>query len=330
MYVCCLRLDYNSCDESIYLLNLRQNPPMKVLRRHLMLSGLVIALVSCAGDGIDVEHAEEDNELLIVQDRVLDSADAINTSLNGMMFSIPSPIQMASLLKSKVGVFNASILTDPEKVGSFTTEFKRAINLGIYGADLGYSTIYESNTKAVSYLSSIETLSDELGISGAFDQALLERFIENGSNQDSMLVIMSEGYRKGDQFLKENDDHDIATLVLVGGWIESLYFAGVSYEDTKSQEIADRIGEQKTALKTIISLLEEFNKDGEYATLLADLNELRKYFLQIEFNYTYLPPVVDVKNKETTFKSKSFVKIQGGVLNKIIAKVKAIRNGLIV
>jgi len=72
-----------------------------------------------------------------------------------------------------------------------------------------------------------------------------------------MLVIMSEGYREGDKFLKENEEHDVATLILTGGWIEAMYFAAVSYENTKSQDIANRIGEQKTALGTIIDLLED-------------------------------------------------------------------------
>jgi hypothetical protein len=247
------------------------------------------------------------------------------------MFNIPSPIQMASLLRAKVGTFNENLLTDPENVGNYVTEYKRALNMGIYGADLGYATIYENNVKAVSYLSSIETLSDDLGISGAFDRDLLERFIENGNDQDSMLVIMSEGYRKGDQYLKENEEHDIAVLVLTGGWIESLYFASVSFEETKDQEIANRIGEQKTSLQTLIDLLTEFEKKepGTYEALIADLTELQGYFNEIEFDYTYVPPVHDEANMETTFKGKTLVKINNSVLKKIITKIKSIRTNMI-
>ena len=291
---------------------------------------LVGFVVACGGEEIIVDTEEGDGtDVSVISDRVLDSSSGLNNMINGRMFSIPSPIQMATLIKSKVGIYNEKLLTDPETVSSFTTNFKRAINMGVYGADLGYATIYENNTKAVSYLSSIEKLSDELGIAGAFNQSLLERFIENGNNPDSMLTIMSEGYREGDKFLKDNEQHDVATLILTGGWIEGLYFAAISYETSKDQALADRIGEQKTGLKTIIELLTDFNTDEHYSNLIADLKDLETDFAKIKFNYTFVEPVHDVQNHQTNIKSKSSVNIDEAVLTSIITKVKKIRNGLI-
>jgi len=287
-------------------------------------------MISCGGDEIVVDSEDGDGtDIDVISNHVLDSMSSLNTAINGKMFSIPSPIQMATLIKSKVGVFNENMLTNPENVSTFTTNFKRAINMGVYGADLGYATIYENNTKAISYLSSIEKLSDELGIAGAFNQTLLERFIENGNNPDSMLTIMSEGYREGDKFLKDNEQHDVATLILTGGWIEGLYFATTSYETSSDQAIADRIGEQRTGLKTIIELLQDYNSDEFYSKLIADLQDLLIEFNKIKFNYTFIEPVHDPANHQTNIKSKSSVNIDPAVLTSIINKVKAIRNGLI-
>lgn len=303
---------------------------MKFFTKIFLPAFSIILLSSCGGEGEGTDVTPgDDSDITVVSNQVLDSASSLNTAINGRMFSIPSPIQMATLIKSKVGVYNENMLTNPETVSNFTTNFKRAINMGVYGADLGYATIYENNTKAVSYMSSIEKLSDELGIAGAFNQNLLERFIENGNDPDSMLTIMSEGYREGDKFLKENEQHDIATLILTGGWIEGLYFAVVSYETSKDQAIADRIGEQKTGLKTIIELLEDFNTDEFYTKLIADLKDLLTDFNKIKYNYTYVEPIHDAANHQTNIKSKSSVNIDEAVLTSIINKVKAIRNGLI-
>lgn len=289
-----------------------------------------IFLISCGGDeASENDEFGDDSDMNIVSNQVLDSMSSLNNTINGKMFSIPSPIQMATLIKSKIGVYNENLLTNPENVSSYTTNFKRAINMGVYGADLGYATIYENNTKAISYLSSIEKLSDELGIAGAFNQGLLERFIENGNNPDSMLTIMSEGYREGDKFLKNNEQHDIATLILTGGWIEGLYFAAISYENSKDQALADRIGEQKTGLKTIIDLLKDYNSDEYYSKLITDLEDLLADFEKIKFNYTYVEPVHDPANHQTNIKSKSSVNIEPEILSSIINKVKTIRNGLI-
>lgn len=303
---------------------------MKSARKFILPAIFISVLYSCGGESVEVTPDDPDgDELNIVTNEVLDSAQSMNTTINGKIFSIPSPIQMVSLIKDQDDVFNEGLLTDPSLVDNFTTTFKRAINMGVYGADLGYATIYENNTKAVSYLNSVDKLSEELGISGAFDQELVERFIDNGNNQDSMLVIMSEGYRKGDQFLKDNEQHDVASLILTGGWIESMFFAATIFETTSDQEIADRIGEQKTALKTIIELLEDFNIEGTYSDLIADLTDLKGDFDQIKFNYQYIEPVTLPDKFQTNIKSKSSVEIEGEVLNNIVTKIKSIRNELI-
>lgn len=292
------------------------------------IAGLV--LFSCGGDGVDVSSDQPDSdELVVVTDNVLDSTESMNTNINGKIFSIPSPIQMVSLIKKQDDVYNASVMTDAGNVDKFTTTFKRAINMGVYGADLGYATIYEKNLQAVSYLNSVDKLSTELGIAGAFDADLVQRFIDNGNNQDSMLVIMSEGYRKGDQFLKDNEQHDVASLILTGGWIESMFFATTSFQKTKDQEIANRIGEQKTALKTIVDLLNDFNGDGAYTDLITKLKDLQTDFDKIEFNYEFVEPVTIPEKFQTNIKSKSYVKIDEKIIASITKKIKTIRNELI-
>jgi hypothetical protein len=296
----------------------------------LMISIVGLVLFSCSGDGVGVSPDQPDSdELIVVTDNVLDSTESMNTNINGKIFSIPSPIQMVSLIKKQDDVYNASVMTDAGNVDKFTTTFKRAINMGVYGADLGYATIYEKNLQAVSYLNSVDKLSTELGIAGAFDADLVQRFIDNGNNQDSMLIIMSEGYRKGDQFLKDNEQHDLASLILTGGWIESMFFATTSFQKTKNQEIANRIGEQKTALKTIVDLLKDFNGEGTYTDLITKLTDLQTDFDKIEFNYQFVEPVTIPEKFQTNIKSKSYVKIDEKIIGSITKKIKTIRNELI-
>lgn len=303
---------------------------MKFIKKLFLLPLGLSVLVSCSGNGDSGDSDGNDtNELAVISDHILDSTQSMTTSINGKIFSIPSPIQMVSMLKSQDDVFNELLLTDPKKVENFTTTFKRAINMGVYGADLGYATIYEKNMQAVSFLNSVDKLSNELGISGAFDAELVQRFIDNGNNQDSMLVIMSEGYRKGDQFLKDNEQHDVASLILTGGWIESLYFATSIFDKSKDQEIANRIGEQKSALQTIVNLLNDFNTEGTYTELITDLTDLQEDFNEIQFNYEYIEPVTDEDKCQTHIKSKSSVQIEDKILNNIVKKVKAIRTELI-
>ncbi len=300
------------------------------MKKNLYAFGISLLLFSCGEGNIDVDSENPNpDEISEINDSIIDNMDAVTTKIGGKMFSIPSPIQMSLLLKDEVKTFNEEMISDPESVSNFSTTFKRAINMGVYGSDLGYATIFENNTIALSYLSSIEKLSDELGIADAFDEELINRFIENGNNQDSMLVIMSDGYREGDKFLKENEQHDIASLILTGGWVESLYFATQSYKQTKNQKIANRIGEQKSALLTIIELLEEFNSDEFYTQLITDLKDLKTDFDNVEFNYQFIEPQTNESEGLTIIKSKTSVNIDEETMNNITSKIEKIRNNLI-
>jgi hypothetical protein len=299
------------------------------MKKIFFVIGMPLFLFACGGD-IDVDSEKPNpDELNVINDSIIDSSENYTTKIGGKMFSIPSPIQMSLLLKEEVKTFNEELLANPKNVSNLSSTFKKAINMGVYGSDLGYATIFENNTKALTFLEAVESLSDELGIAGAFDEDLVNRFIENGNNQDSMLVIMSDGYREGDKFLKENEQHDIAILILTGGWIESIHLATQSYKQTKSQAIADRIGEQKSALSTIVELLEDYNNDKEYAELINDLKDLMADFKNIEFNYQFVEPQTNEEEGLTIIKSKTNVKIDDATMANITNKIEKIRNKLI-
>jgi hypothetical protein len=53
----------------------------------------------------------------------------------------------------------------------------------------------------------------------------MSRFEKNSENQDSMVVIVSDAFRKADYFLKNAKRKSTSSLILAGGWIESMHFA---------------------------------------------------------------------------------------------------------
>src|ERR1044072_5604315 len=120
----------------------------------------------------------------------VDSTATTILNVNGEIFSIPSPIQTAFLIKNSGATYSKDILNASAKASSYSTNFSKALNLGIYGADLGYVTIYDQNQDAIGYLNAAKKMADELGVSGAFDQTTIERFAKNIGNKDSMLVLV--------------------------------------------------------------------------------------------------------------------------------------------
>jgi hypothetical protein len=282
------------------------------------LAVVAVFAVSCGGE----EPTEDQIEAPV------EESDPNTTQLmeiDGKVFSIPSPIQTAILIKNAGTNYNKDVLNEPSKVTNYSTNFKKAINLGIYGADLGYVTMYDQTQDAISFLTAVKSIADDLGVSSAFDLELVERFEKNIGNQDSLLALVSDAYKSSDRFLKGNDQNDIGSLILAGGWIESLYFATSTATMTGNKDVIKRVGEQKTTVYNLIKLLTPYYSKPEFTALVDDLMELNEIYEQVESTYTYVKPTVDVENKTTTVNSTTVVNISDDQLKAITDKIIAMR-----
>lgn len=298
---------------------------MNFKHQFLSLSLIALIAVSCgegAPDGAE-ETSSDDGQ-------TEESTSGSNLmEIEGKMFSFPSPVQTAFLIKEVGSNYDASILNDPASAKKYSTSFKKAMNLGIYGADLGYVTIYEQTQDAISYLKSVKMLANDLGVSGAFDMSLLQRFESNLGNKDSLLVLVGDAFRASDAYLKNNERNDVGALVLAGGWIESLYFTSIEAEKSGNKAIIHRIGAQKNTCKNLVSLLMPYYNNPDYTSFIDHLMELNDVFSGIETVYTYKEPTVDAVNNKTIINSTTEIRVSPEQLSEISAKIKNIRAGLI-
>lgn len=261
-----------------------------------------------------------------------DKKDSVNSpslvKMGNAHFSIPSPFQTAMLIKASGAKYNKEILNPAKNFSKYATNFKKAINLGVYGADVGYVTMFDQTQDALGYVGSIRKLTEELGISNGFDVNTMKRFEQNLGKRDSMLSMVAVGYRASDAFLKDNDRLDVGALILTGGWIETLYFTTKTASTKENQDIKNRIGEQKYTLDNLIKLLQPYYSQPDYAALIDQLIDLAYDFDAIEIEYNYVKPVSDIANKTTTINSTSKVIISKEQLETITKKIEKIRNSI--
>lgn len=281
-----------------------------------------IFMVGCVSD---VKKAEDGES----KTAKVDSSATKLMTIGGSMFSIPSPIQTAMLIEKSGADYNKQFLNDAKKVTTYATNYQKALNLGVYGADVGYVTIYDQSQDALKYLGVINKLSDELGITGAFDENTIKRFETNFGKRDSMLNLVAVAYRNSDAFLKDNDRMNVGALVLAGGWIETLYFSTQIAVKDGDQEVINRIGEQKYTLNNLVKMLTPYYNQPEYDALVDDLIDLAYDFDAIDIQYTYEKPEVDIANKSTKINSKTEVVITPEHLQVITNKVENIRNKIV-
>ncbi len=291
-----------------------------MLNRNVLALTVAVALLSSCGD-----KKEEG------KDEIVETVDTVKTSVvnvGGELFSVPSPIQTALLIQKSGITYDKSILHSSSKVNTFSTDFAKSINLGIYGADLGYVSLYNQTQDALGYLASVKQLADKLGISAAFDASTMERIKNNVTNKDSMMVLVGIAYRGSDAYLKNNQRSNVSSLILTGGWIESMHFSVTAYKTKPTEGIRFRIAEQKQALGSLIKILGG-STEPEVVALTAQLTDLSKIYDGIQFKYNFVEPVTDTTKKLTYINSTTEVIVSDEQIALITDKIKEIRNKII-
>ncbi len=297
----------------------------KLLIIILFLAVSVFTFWSCGGWGKDNNNDKPDST------NVIDTKDPTLLKFNGRLFSVPSPLQIALLIKEANVPYNKALLNPTSNQSNYSTNFKQALNLGVYGANLGYLNIYEQLPDAASYFAVVKVLSKELGIMNSFSEGTLKRIEANNNNKDSLIYIISNIYRDADAYLLNNKRNDVGVLVLAGGWIESLFLMTQTLKEGKNPILIDRIGEQKHPLDNLIELLRPYyGKQGDdYDQFLEQLVDLATVFDGVVIEYTYEPPTIDVTNKVTVINSKSKTVITDYQLKTITETIEKIRKKII-
>ena len=290
------------------------------LKNSILLIGLAsFLIISC-----------DDSKKEIVSDELSDKDTIKSVGLNfdGELFSFPSPVQTALLIQKSGAHYDKLMLNPGNKHTLYKTDFSKSLNLGVYGADLGYVSIHNQTQDALIYLAAVKSLSDNLGISKAFDNEMITRIKDNISIKDSMLVLVGLAYRQSDSYLKANKRKEISSLILTGGWLESMHFLLKAHGKKSNQDIKNRIAEQKRILKSLIKLLKSHNLP-EASNLISDLERLFAVFDTVIYKYTFIEPTTDEFNKTTTINSFTDITITENQINEMTEIVSRIRKSII-
>lgn len=255
---------------------------------------LLVLVVFACGPGTK----SEEQAFLDSLDNLTLAVPAISDEIIGTIIQqIPSPLEISYLLKDAGTQYDFNLLNAPSNVSNYNSNFSKALNLGIYGTDLGYANIYEENQDAVLYLNSIKGLANDLSIGQFFDFGTIARLASNSKNLDSLLLITTQNFNDINGYLQENQRSNLSVLLLTGGWLEALHITcQISAKNPDNEKLVEKIGEQKIILDNIRMMLEFYTQDPSISDFYKQIVELEKEFSKIEIIYTYVPPTMTEVN----------------------------------
>jgi hypothetical protein len=282
-----------------------------------LLLGLTMLMASC------VESADKKTTQPPVQAQ-LDSAEVARMKeLEKIFFSIPSPVEMSSLIKQNGYQFDQGKLVATSNVDKYTGEARQAVMLGIYGADLSYTAIFDQKQMTTEYFAAAQKLARQMDADGTITPEILERLEKNQENRDSMLHIISEAYSDLNGYLKEKDRVEVSAMVVAGGWLEALYLS-TQYSGDGNSAMRQRIAEQKYSLNNLMSYLEKFGDKPSLQELKTDLSRLQVVYAAIAENKGKTSTSKDESGK-LVIGSSTTITVDDATLGKIATLVNEIR-----
>jgi hypothetical protein len=196
--------------------------------------------------------------------------------------AMPTPIEMAEIIKESKVIYDVKVLNDPKKTSQYVTSIKQSLNLGVYFADLSFTSVFDHPQQSVAYLKAAQKMSMELKINDVFNENIIGRMEGNQNNKDSLLQIISEAYLTTDSYLFENKMSSVAAGIMAGGWIEALYIATqLPSENGEGTLVRQKISEQKSSLSNLIKLLSDC-KDADLALIKSKLLKIEEYYNEMK------------------------------------------------
>jgi hypothetical protein len=237
------------------------------------------------------------------------------------------------LLKQSGRKYNAAFLNSPDNLSRYNNNYKRALNLGIYGTDLGYTNIYEQSQDGIKYMSTIKDLANELNIGQFFEMETIARLVSNSNNLDSLLLITTQNFNTINHYLQSQNRSHLSVLFLTGGWLEALHITcEVAKSSPDNPQLMETIGGQKIILENIIHLL-SFYKDNDknMASLLTDMQALQQSFDKVIITSIYKPSTFQVIDGVMVIKdnSSSTIGITQTDIDNIRTSTQSIRTKII-
>jgi len=251
-------------------------------------------------------------------------------AVENLVQNISSPVEMAALIKS-IGAPFAQKYMAPTNTDNFNTSFSKALNLGIYGADLGYLNMYNKTSSVIQYITAIKTLADGISVGQFFDFSTLKRLATNNENIDSLMYISIHSFNVMDNYLRKNKRSNLSALMIAGVYVEGLYITTQVAKERPNRKLAEDIGEQKNIFEQLLLILKNYRADPYFASLIKDMESIQKELEAVKITIEPGKPISIEKDGMLTIKqtSKSIIDISDDALKRIISQTEIVRNKII-
>lgn len=196
-------------------------------------------------------------------------------------YPLPTAFEITEMLNRIDANYILDICNEQTNADKYLTEKKRALNLGVYSADICYASTYNQKQTVMDYMDIIGKLIDNLDMSTAVDPELPQKIENSENNKEELTDLITESFYDSYEYLNRNERAEVSLLIVAGSWVEGLYLATHISEFTfDNKEMVKIVMSQKAPLLNLMELLNkpEFDNNAVVDEIKAELKPLNDIF----------------------------------------------------
>ena len=227
----------------------------------------------------------------------------IEREVREFVYPLPTSFEITEMLQRINAAFILTITNPVSNFDRYLTDSKKAINLGIYGADLSYVATYNQKQEIVNYMNVCKNIIDAMNITGALSTDIIEKVEQNQDDKDFLVELITNTFFDTYEILNQGGRGYSSMLVIAGSWIEALYIAtNITKSTFENKEMVQTIAAQKVSLEKLISLMETMTDES--------VVEVTKQLLPIRNIYNTIGENMTIEQLESLTKEISAVRAQ--------------------
>lgn len=236
----------------------------------IIISGLILN-PSCRSKSS--QEAKKANQKEIAQ------VETLKQEIEKNVYPLPTSADVIKMLTDLEVGYIVGISNPASNAKKYVTSAAKAVNLGIYGADLSYATLYNMQQHVTDYLDAIRVLATDLNMGRIYNAALYDSIKVHFDDRNILVKLLTDAFNDTYKYLSENDQQTLALLVVGGAWVEGMYLTThVSETAYNVAGISGVLLDQKKSFDLYLDITKPYMNDPMISDFLKVLEPVKKVY----------------------------------------------------
>ncbi len=211
--------------------------------------------------------------------------EVIKSELNEFVYPLPTSFEVIEMINDLEIGYDIGVSNPTGNADKYFTEAKKAINLGVYGADLAYASTYQMKQEVMLFLETSRKLADNLGIASIYNEEFISEVENSIDKKEELVDLVTNSFYDIYSQLNQNGKANLAFLGVAGSWVESLFITTqVSVNVYHNIGLVTIIYKQKTSLKALMDILNDNKGDEKIDKMIKELTPLYNIYETVDEN----------------------------------------------